>query len=133
MSDDDDVEYIEEFRAAQNFQPTDYHSEYAARKARRERVSYALQDHKAERRAAQDRADRALCRPLTDADVRIYDQYTRFVDDGNRATSRDLRRIDIRKRNMNEALQYSHDEYMTKLSDEAYKLNGFVKQNYKGE
>ena len=108
---------------------TDYHAEYAARKARRERVSGHLQTQKSERQAAQDRADERLRRPLTSRDVQIYDQYTRFVDDGNKATSRHLRRADIRKRNMDEALQYSHAEYMERLSDEAYKLDGFVSRS----
>lgn len=124
-------EHEEALADALKRQPTDYHAEYAARKARRERVSAALQDQKAERRAAQDRADAQYRRPLTTEDVRIYDQYTRVMDDNNKATSRDLRRIDTRMKNMNEALQYSHDEYMEKLSEEAYKLNGFVKLKYK--
>ena len=92
-----------------------------------------MQDQKAERQAAQDRADAKLCRPLTSADIEVYDRFNRVMDDSNKATSRDLRRIDTRLKNINEALQYSHEEYMEKLSDEAYKLNGFVKPKYKGE
>jgi hypothetical protein len=125
-------EYDEEFRAAQRFQTTDYHSEYAARKSRRERVSSALQDQKTEARAAQDRADAAYRRPLSDRDIQIYDQFNRVMGDSNAANSREIRRLDTRKRNMDEALKYSHEEYMEKLSDEAYKLNGFVSPKYKG-
>ena len=130
---DNDFEYAAEFRAAQRFPTTDYHDEYAARKQRRERVSSALQDQKAERQAAQDRADAKLCRPLTSADIETYDRFHKVMNDSNAATSREIRRRHTRMRNMDEALEYSHEEYMEKLSDEAYKLNGFVKPKYKGE
>jgi hypothetical protein len=57
-------EYDREFEEAQNFPTTDYHSEYTSRKSRRERVSAALQDRKAEARAAQEREYAKLRRPL---------------------------------------------------------------------
>ena len=57
-------EYDREFEAAQRFETTDRHSELARRKQRREAVADHVQEQRAERRAAQDRANAKLRRPF---------------------------------------------------------------------
>ena len=105
---------------------------YVRRKQRREPFQTPLQTQKAERQRRTRPRRRNIAGRSPPKMFEIYDQYNRVMDDNNKATSRDLRRIDTRIKNINEALQYSHDEYMEKLSDEAYKLNCFVKQKYEG-
>lgn len=129
---DDDVEYAAEFRAAQRFDTTSRHAELARRKARREAVADHVREQRAERQAAQERADRALRRPLTDADVRIHDQYTRFVDDANKATSREIRQRDLRMQRMDQVLKHDFDGYMQHLSDQQLEMQGFKRPRYKG-
>lgn len=133
MSDDTDFEYAREFREAQRSPTNDRHAELARRKQRREAAADRVQEQRAERRAAQDREDAKWCRPLTAADISVYDRFHKVMDDTNAETARGIRRHDRLDAKLDRLMREDYDEYMTNYADGHARLKGIRHGRYKGE
>ena len=128
----DEFEYEPEFREAQRFPVSDYHSELARRKARREAVADDLAHQRTQRRIAEDRENEKWCRPLTGRDVEIFDRYQSYTHSQNARTSRELRDRDRLLKKLDAFMERDHATYMERFADKHAALQGIPATKYKG-